>query len=287
MFSLITTSFHTLRVGTKKALPGAFCFLLLLLFSTSPSAQPLQKIYSGLDNATSISITQNHIYVVEQGKHRLLKLDHSGKLLDTIGGRGSGNYQFSKPVDVDATNGLKIFVTDYNNRRVQVFDRRGQFLSSLTARNSFGSTDRYQPTEIAVNNFGEVYLVDEDQERVFHFDLDYNLLDEFRIPSEIDKIDDLLVSSTQLIAFEHETNTLHKLLLNGSYNGFIPAEDVQSVAVSEEGLWMIFDNRMEFENGDQKSVEFGISIDAKDVAVQRSAIFILADNALYKIIFSP
>ncbi|HBX67068.1 MAG TPA: hypothetical protein DEG32_13255, partial [Balneolaceae bacterium] len=64
---------------------------------------------------------------------------------------------------VDATNGLKVFVTDYNNRRVQVFDKRGQYLSSIAGKDTFGNTRRYNPTQVSVNGLGEVFFVDESE----------------------------------------------------------------------------------------------------------------------------
>lgn len=282
--SLNSTSslFRLLCVGTKKTM----LFPLIIFFISSVlSAQPLQTIYSNLDNATSLYVTPNSIYIVEQGKNRLLKLDHSGKLLESIGGQGSGNYQFSKPVDVDATNGLKIFITDYNNRRVQVFDRRGQYLSSIEARGSFGTTQRFNPTQIAVSRMGEVYFVDETARYIRHFDLDYNLLDEFRLPSQIESVDELEVTSTEIIILDTASQTIHRLALNGSYRGFYPAENSSSIFASDTGLWKATQNQLMFEPkaGESAFIEFSQSLISVDLFVIDETTYILTAGELLKL----
>lgn len=262
--------------------------MILAVSSFSTTAQPLQKIYSDLDNATSISVTQNSIYIVEQGEDRLLKLDHTGKILETIGGRGSGNYQFSKPVDVDATNGLKIFVTDHNNRRVQVFDRRGQFLSSLEGRTSFGLSNRYSPTEVSVSDVGEVYFIDDENRNMYHFDLDYNLLDEYRLPSEIESFDDLVIGPEEIRILDRRSKTIHVLTWNGAYQGFQPADHVLAFFSDESGNWMAYEDQLinESKSGEKLTVNFEASIQPVDMYVERETIFLLTESALYKLVVS-
>lgn len=264
------------------------CWVLILLMisigSYSITAQPLQKIYSDLDHATSISVTQNFIYVVEQGENKLLKLDHTGKQIEAIGGKGSGDYQFSKPVDVDATNGLKIFITDFNNRRVQVFDRRGQYLSSISGRNYFGVNQRYNPTQIAVSSVGEVYFVDENEGHIYHFDLDYNLLDEFRIPIEIESVDEIAINSTEILILDRASQTIHRLALNGSYRGFYPAEGVLAMSTNENGIWKAYAKKAVFEPeaGKPFTLEFGVEVQSLDMHYQNKSLFILTHDALLK-----
>ena len=274
----------------EQALSRLFVLILFnVLFSAflanSSVAQSLETIYSGLENATSLYVTQNEIYVVEQGKNRLLKLDHSGQLLETIGGKGSGKYQFSKPVDVDATNGLKVFVTDYNNRRVQVFDKRGQYLSSISASDAFGNNRPYRPTQIAVNGLGEVFFVDEAEKYILRFDLDSNLLDEFRIPSEIEQVDEMKVTSQEILILDRKTETIHRLALNGSYQGFYPAEGVKALFATESGIWKAYSNQYIFEgNEDQrKSVFHFEEIEPVNIYAVDATVFILTNNKLYRI----
>ena len=278
-------SFRTLCVGTNCFIALLVLTAMLFLQSYSLQAQSLQEIYSGLENATSLYVTQNEIYVVEQGKNRLLKLDHAGKLLETIGGKGSGNYQFSKPIDVDATNGLKVFVTDYNNRRVQVFDKRGQYLSSIAGKGTFGNTRRYNPTQVAVNGLGEVFFVDESENYIRRFDLDSNLLDEFRIPGEVESIDEMNVTSREIVLLDKSSATIHRLSLNGSYDGFYVANGVSAIFANDLGVWSLNDDSIQFESQtkEKKSISFSSKNKAVDLQVLDKYIFILTPKELYRI----
>jgi hypothetical protein len=284
---VIGACLNIIKLFQNSVIPARYSiFIIVLLLSPNfTTAQPFQKIYSDLDNATSISVTQNSIYIVEQGKNRLLKLDHNGKLLDTIGGRGSGDYQFSKPVDVDATNGLKIFVSDQNNRRIQVFDRRGQFLSNITERSTFSATRRYHPDQISVSDLGEVYFWDKESRLIRRFDMDYNFDVEFRINSGIRSVDDMQVTSTEILLLDTSTQTIHRLFPNGGYSGFYPAEGIKAFYVDDQGLWKVFSGKamLEQENGEILEIEFEQEVEPIDMHVQFGSIYILTKRDLYKI----
>ena len=215
----------------------------------------------------------------------MLKLSHSGELIETIGGKGSGNYQFSKPMDVDATNGLKVFVTDYNNRRVQVFDKRGQYLSSISSSDAFGNNRPYNPTQIAVNGLGEVFFVDEAEKYIRRFDLDSNLLDEFRIPSEIKSVDEMNVTSREILILDLKSATIHRLGINGSYQGFYAADGVNALFANERGLWMSYSDQIVFESSSKQKKTVGLNsrVNVVDLQVLDGIAFVLSPDELFKI----
>jgi hypothetical protein len=166
--------------------------LFILGYHASLQAQENEQeekdiIFSGLENATSIYATQDHLFVVESGKHRLLKLDHNGNLIETLGGLGTGDYQFDTPIGVDATNGLKIYVTDYGNERIQVYDRRFQYLGSITGESGFQNR-RISPTQLVVNDFGELFVYDESSKSILKFDQYGSFRDSFYIEEIIPEI---------------------------------------------------------------------------------------------------
>jgi DNA-binding beta-propeller fold protein YncE len=70
------------------------------------------------------------LYVVDQGRNRIVKFHPDGKVLATWGSRGNGDGQFndSTSVAVDPTTN-KVYVADPINKRIQVFDSNGKFLS--------------------------------------------------------------------------------------------------------------------------------------------------------------
>lgn len=70
------------------------------------------------------------IYVVDQGHDRIVKLGPDGGALAAWGSKGNGDGQFNDPTSVafDPTT-HNTYVADPLNRRIQVFDSNGKFLS--------------------------------------------------------------------------------------------------------------------------------------------------------------
>jgi DNA-binding beta-propeller fold protein YncE len=70
------------------------------------------------------------IYVVDSGRNRIVKFNPDGQVLASWGSEGSGDGQFKgiSSVAVDPMNN-KLYVADPLNRRIQIFDQNGKFLS--------------------------------------------------------------------------------------------------------------------------------------------------------------
>ncbi|HXM27006.1 MAG TPA: hypothetical protein VN957_13380 [Chthoniobacterales bacterium] len=70
------------------------------------------------------------VYVVDQGHNQIVKFSSEGQVLAAWGGKGNGDGQFNDPTSVavdPATN--NVYVADPLNKRVQVFDENGNFLT--------------------------------------------------------------------------------------------------------------------------------------------------------------
>ena len=70
------------------------------------------------------------IYVVDQGHNRIAKFSPDGEVLAVWGSAGNGDGQFNDPTSVSvdpSTN--KVYVADPINKRIQVFDESGKFLT--------------------------------------------------------------------------------------------------------------------------------------------------------------
>src|SRR6476620_11156676 len=72
----------------------------------------------------------NSIYVVDQGHNRIAKFSPDGEVLAVWGSAGNGDGQFNDPTSVavdPSTN--RVYVADPINKRIQVFDSAGKFLT--------------------------------------------------------------------------------------------------------------------------------------------------------------
>ena len=219
---------HTKRI-TSPRLRGdlGVCLVwFIFLITVSVQAQESQVIYSGLDNATSIYATTNHLFVVESGKNRVLKLDHNGKLLETLGGLGTGDYQFDEPIDIDATNGLKIYISDYRNNRIQVFDRRFQYLTSIKGDNAFGNGRRIKPTQLVVHDFGELFFYDEASRSIHKHDENGNHVGSFEVPVGM-QVSDINLKNDQLELVDTEDGHVQLMSQNGILGEIFPYASTQ------------------------------------------------------------
>ena len=198
------------------------------LFSLQLAAQKVDTLYSGLKKASSFIVLNETIYVVESGNHRVLKLDLDGKLIEKYGNRGGGNYQFDNPVSIASSTGLKIFISDLGNNRIQVFDKRWQYLSSITGNKKFQTKDEIEPSYLGVNKLGEIIFYDAKSKSFGRYNEDGTYLDQIPIPSEIKSVQGFQVSGDKLFILDNKSGFVHRLSGNGFYETFYPAKGVSN-----------------------------------------------------------
>jgi DNA-binding beta-propeller fold protein YncE len=107
--------------------------------------------------------------------HRVLVYSLAGKLLRTIGTRGSEPGQFNFPSYLAVGADGQLFVTDTLNFRIQVFDPEGTLIRFFgEAGEALGTFSR--PKGVALDKRGIVYVVDSGAARVQMFDDQNRLL---------------------------------------------------------------------------------------------------------------
>jgi peptidylamidoglycolate lyase len=95
-----------------------------------------QKGVAGADHnsfnlPTDVGFAPNGDFYVTDGYAgaRVVKFSHEGKYLLQWGSRGNGPGQFELPHNVVVDAQGKVYVTDRENRRIEVFDANGKFLN--------------------------------------------------------------------------------------------------------------------------------------------------------------
>jgi hypothetical protein len=73
---------------------------------------------------------QDYIYVIDQNMNAIIKYSLEGKVVREIGRRGQGPGEFGMPHEF-VYDKNKIFVVDQGNRRVQILNSSGEYLSSF------------------------------------------------------------------------------------------------------------------------------------------------------------
>ena len=113
------------------------------------------------------------IYVVDQGRTRIVKFNPDGQVLAVWGTKGNGDAQFDDPtsVAVDPTTN-KVYVADPRNKRIQVFDANGKFLTKWEMP-EWGRPAGFEDLAIDAKA-GRLYASSANINTVFIFDLNGN-----------------------------------------------------------------------------------------------------------------
>jgi DNA-binding beta-propeller fold protein YncE len=110
------------------------------------------------------------VYVVDQGHSRITKLSPSGEALTDWGSKGTGDGQFDDPISVlvdPKTN--KVYIADPRNKRIQVFDSAGHFLTKWSVP-EWGEPAGFEDLVID-SKMGRVYASSVNIDAVLIFDL--------------------------------------------------------------------------------------------------------------------
>lgn len=140
--------------------------------------------------ARRLGVDPNQVlYVADVRESTVTAVTPDGRVLVTLGGRGTEAGAFDEPADVDPTNGLEIFVADAGNGRVQHFSRNGKYVEALpigrvdpgnrtsarqpifdTGRNGSDARADGRPIAVASMPNGDVFVLDARENAVVRFD---------------------------------------------------------------------------------------------------------------------
>ena len=126
-----------------------------------------------------------YVYVSDTLNYRVQKFTNTGTYVTKWGTIGSGTGQFVFPIGVAARDG-QIYVVDQNNNRVQQFTRAGAYVSQFGTQcdlstntgcvdpdgggpRQSGDGQFYFPSDIALDRYGFIYVLDAGNSRVEKF----------------------------------------------------------------------------------------------------------------------
>ena len=124
--------------------------------------------------ATSIDVDlYGNIYLLDSDRSTVSIVDASGSPLATMGGMGWENTKFDNPRGLWARNGIDVFVADHGNHRVQRFDRRLNYISTLYTRDNDVPEERFgYPTDVGVSRLGDLFVCDGENQRLIRIGRD-------------------------------------------------------------------------------------------------------------------
>ncbi len=112
--------------------------------------------------------TWGNLYVVDTGKHRILKFTAGGKFVMGWGSHGSGYGQFLYPTGIATDLYGNVYVADTDNHRIQKFDSNGNFISEICEQILDTETLSY-PQGVTLDEWGNIYVTDTYNDRIVKF----------------------------------------------------------------------------------------------------------------------
>jgi sugar lactone lactonase YvrE len=108
---------------------------------------------------SSIALRGDVLYIIEESNNRVQKISTSGKFISKFGSSGSGDGQLSTPRGICLDRDGRVYVSEYSNNRVSVFEADGTFTYHITGNlsNPWGLT--FDPTgNLHVANYSSNYV---------------------------------------------------------------------------------------------------------------------------------
>jgi len=131
-----------------------------------------------LKQPEAVAVSEEVIYVVDRETNLVAMFTLQGKFKGSFGAKKGGFFGkgdgLSSPKGIAAHDGI-IYVADSGNGRIQLFGNNGVFLSTLeidSAAENLAAKDKklpyklVEPTEIAIDAPGQIYVLDEDDARI-------------------------------------------------------------------------------------------------------------------------
>ena len=150
-------------------------YIILSIYLTIQFFSPYKLIFikslGDFQSASSFDIDlHGNFYVSDLEKNNIVKLDSLGNEIVSIGGYGWSESSFDRPISI-ITNTLSVYVADENNDRVQRFDKDLNFLSLYTGSLENGSIEFAYPISVEISSIGDLYILENDNNRILKFNL--------------------------------------------------------------------------------------------------------------------
>jgi len=124
---------------------------------------------SNCDPYDIISTQEGTLLVTDIGNDKIHELDENGSLIRSFGSRGTGNGQFTDPVELAIGPNNRIYVTDATNHRIQILERNGTFVKAFGTSGT-GDGQFNKPKGLAISLEGQVFVSEDGNHRIQVFD---------------------------------------------------------------------------------------------------------------------
>ena len=143
------------------------------------------KNASEFNSPQGVAVSKDgYIYVSDTKNHRIqvfseegIYLNSFGKLTEVVGELGPEPGTFFMPKDIEFDDKDQLYVLDYRNRRIQVFDKEGNVIRIIGS--TLNELEFKEPVDFTLDENGYLYVADKGASKVYILDDKWNYVMEF------------------------------------------------------------------------------------------------------------
>ncbi|MFA6233179.1 MAG: NHL repeat-containing protein [Bacteroidota bacterium] len=138
-------------------------------FGQNADTAPMVEEYRFGTFVAAEAISTDHfgnIFIADAGTSTLQKFDIRGQKLTEVGGPGWDNERFDRPMGVDASPGIAVYVADMGNNRISRFDRDLHFMAALNGDDENIGPGFGYPMDVAQSSLEQLFILDGENGRV-------------------------------------------------------------------------------------------------------------------------
>lgn len=148
-----------------------FSLILLTAISFSQDFVFRTKLGNFQDASDFAYSPIGYFYICDTGANEIIKVDTNGVVHKTIGGYGWESSSFDSPTSV-FLSGLNVYVSDYRNHSVKIFDKDLNFISSISKSESREKEGTFgYPLSAITNSLGDLFILDSENRQVHKYDI--------------------------------------------------------------------------------------------------------------------
>lgn len=221
--------------------------------------------------------------VSDKAEHKIYLFSSDGKLHNEAGGHGTGVQSFHTPSDIASNNGLKIYVADKENGRIQILDHQLLYLSSLDISranvdyamglDSFSATRSWKPEKICLLDSGHLQVWDAQAKGIHRFNSKGDYLGFSALSEAIGRINFLYCKADFIELYSAKSQKIARMSINGLWLG---SYDFTQDRVFESKIYLTtYAGRW-----DELEEDYGTWVNS---IIEESRLWILFEQALFSL----
>jgi len=130
-----------------------------------------RQLETGLRGPTGVAYDGGELlYITDTRNHRVIQLDTALTYIDDVGGFGSQEGLFNRPMYLTVDFALNILVADYGNRRLARYNSHLEYVDAIRLVDPVDPLRFGNPQSVAVTSYGEAWVTDPERNQVVVFD---------------------------------------------------------------------------------------------------------------------